>query len=450
MSNNEIVNNGLQEAIFGNPFSQSTQLSQTDTLFKNNRWYLISNMRQLLSQTYVEHGLVATMIDVPVDDALRGGFDISTKQLDEEEISELKSFMESEDDINTIAQSLKWSRLYGGGGILVISENDYQQPFKFSEVQQGSKLELRAVDMWELFWDLQNTGDYSQAINQNMDNVEYYRYYGRNIHNSRVLTVKGKQAPSFLRPRLRGWGLSVLETVVRSINQYLKASDLTFEVLDEFKIDVYKVKNLVNTLLSPQGDSKVRQRIDLANKQKNYQHAITMDAEDDYVQKQVSFGGLAEAQAEIRRQVAADLRMPMTKLFGMSSAGFNSGEDDIENYNSMVESEIRSKIKFHVIKIVKLRAMQLYGVELEDVKIEFEPLRIMTSEQEEAVKTQKFNRALQAKQSGEITSEEFRDILNKENLLDAQFETNESAISAALDEHKARGNNDLDSGNEIR
>ncbi len=35
----------------GNPFEQvpGVQLSQTDTLFINNRWYLISNLRQLLS-----------------------------------------------------------------------------------------------------------------------------------------------------------------------------------------------------------------------------------------------------------------------------------------------------------------------------------------------------------------------------------------------------------------
>ena len=31
-----------------------------------------------------------------------------------------------------------------------------------------------------------------------------------------------------------------------------------------------------------------------------------------------------------------NLKMPITKLFGISAAGFSSGEDDIENYNSMI------------------------------------------------------------------------------------------------------------------
>ena len=49
---------GLMTTGFG-----STQVSQVDTFFKNNRWYLISNIRQILSEIYVEHGIVQTLID---------------------------------------------------------------------------------------------------------------------------------------------------------------------------------------------------------------------------------------------------------------------------------------------------------------------------------------------------------------------------------------------------
>src|SRR3954471_18346943 len=157
------------------------------------------------------------------------------------------------------------------------------------------------------------------------------------------MRLKGLTAPSFVRPRLRGWGFSVVETLVRSINQYLKATDLGFEVLDEFKLDVFKIKNLVNTLLSPNGAEKIQKRIQLANWQKNYQNALVMDSEDDFDHKQLSFSGLAEVQDGIGKQVAADLRMPITNLFGQSAAGFNSAEDDIEVYNAMVESQVRNK-----------------------------------------------------------------------------------------------------------
>src|SRR4051812_31421674 len=82
-----MIANGLSDAVLGfNPGGPGTQLNQVTTLFKNNRWYLISNMRQLLSQIYVEHGLIQTVVNVPVDDAFRGGVIVKTKQLSEEEL----------------------------------------------------------------------------------------------------------------------------------------------------------------------------------------------------------------------------------------------------------------------------------------------------------------------------------------------------------------------------
>jgi len=183
---------------------------------------------------------------------------------------------------------------------------------------------------------------------------------------------------------------------------------------------------LTNAVMSNEGTAKIQQRVQLANQQKNFQNALTMDAEDDYQSKQLSFTGIAEVQAGIRMQIASDLRMPLTKLFGVSSAGFNSGEDDIENYNSMDQHEIRDKAKFHLMRMVQLRSLQMFGTVLDDLRIKFPSLRQLSSEQEENVKTQKHNRALQALQAGGITREEFRAICDKENLLDYQLgEANE-------------------------
>jgi len=66
-----------------------------------------------------------------------------------------------------------------------------------------------------------------------------------------------------------------------------------------------------------------------------------MDMKDDYEQKQITFTGLSDVLSQIRYGIAADVKMPMAKLFGMSASGFNSGEDDIENYNAMIESSVR-------------------------------------------------------------------------------------------------------------
>jgi len=78
MSNATIQNNaGLAAAFNVNvnqsfPANQGTlfgkQISQATTVFENLRYYLVSNFRQILSQAYVEIGLIQTIVDIPVDD----------------------------------------------------------------------------------------------------------------------------------------------------------------------------------------------------------------------------------------------------------------------------------------------------------------------------------------------------------------------------------------------
>ena len=106
-----IQNGGFADALgFNtNPFgsipgmgSSMEQVSDTTTLFTNLRWYLISNFRQVLTELYVEIGLIKTIVDVPVDDGLRGGVEIKSQQLDENQIKDLKHAIDRDDIIGTI------------------------------------------------------------------------------------------------------------------------------------------------------------------------------------------------------------------------------------------------------------------------------------------------------------------------------------------------------------
>ena len=425
----------------GNGFG--TPLSSVNTIFKNLRWYFVSNFRQMLSEAYVEIALVQTIVDIPVDDGLRGGIEIQTKQLSPREIDELLAVMDREDDLQTVGQACKWNRLFGGAGILLMTDQDPKTPLDMEALIKPEPFELRAVDMWELFWDKQNTEGYDPEIQS--ERFDFYNYYATKLHASRVLRLKGLTAPSFLRPRLRGWGFSVIETLIRSINQFMKANDLTFEVLDEFKLDIFKIKNLTNSLLSPAGEQQIRKRVGIANREKNYNNAITMDSEDDYVQKQLSFSGLGEVMAGLRMQIASDMRIPMTKLFGISAAGFNSGEDDIEVYNSMVESQVRNKIKWDLMKIVELRCQWMFGHVPDDLKISFKPLRVLSAEQEETVKTQKHSRVMATFEKGLITAMTAAEAINKDNLLPIQISVTDASLleeAAAQQQAEADANAD--------
>lgn len=436
-------------------FPGQQMVSNIDTLSLNFRWYFVSNFRQHVSEAYVEYGLVRRAVDVPVDDAYRGGVTIKTDQLEEDEIKRLLIKMDRERDLNVASRTQKWGRLFGGGGtLLLVEDQDPREPLDIAAIKKGTKIEFRATDLWELFWDMQNSDGYDPSLQ--VPAMELFNYYGEDIHKSRVWRVNAFEIPSFVRPRFRGWGASMLEAIIRPLNQYLKHTDVTFEVLDEFKLDVYKIDGFMQALSTPEGEQMMMQRVRHANARKNFQHATVLDAKDDFQQRQLSFSGLGEVMQGIRIQLAAEMGMPLTKLFGLSATGFNAGEEDLENYNMMVEGTVRDDAKYLVLKMVELRCQQLFGFVPDDLTVEFKPLRVLGAVEEQNIKTQKATILDNARARNDISLKEYREAVNAGNLLDIKLDTSDELIAelesmqtAALDEgtmDTPQGGNNDDGG----
>lgn len=429
----EVLNNSLSTMAYSISFAgYGSQLSQLSTAQVNNRYQMITNNRNLLSQLYVEHGLVQTLVDQPVDDAFRAGYEIKSGQLGED-VEKLHAFLDRYGINQEIQYGVKWGRLYGGGALMLISEQDPEKPLALERITPQTRIAFRAVDCWEL-------SDSKVYLNQSAllvnpeDASPTYDYYGRKVHKSRVFPIAGKRPPSAIKNQLRGWGMSEVEKVIRSFNQYIKNQDVVFELLDEAKIDIFKIKGFNSALATMKGTGQVTTRIQNANMIKSYINALTMDKDDEYEQKQINFAGLAEVLPQIRMGIAADLKMPVTKLFGVSAAGFSSGEDDIENYNSMVESEIRNKVKFIIIDVLRIICQHLFGYIPDDLMIAFKPLRVLSAEQEEKVKDARFARMLTTYQAGLATAQEAKQGFNKDSLLPVEVDETTDAIDMDTDD----------------
>ena len=83
------------------------------------------------------------------------------------------------------------------------------------------------------------------------------------------------------------------------------------------------------------------------------------------------------------------LRYPVSKLFGKGSSGFSSGDDDLENYNGTVDSEIRIPARQLITWVVNLRCQQLFGRELPDFRPKWRPLRVMSEKDQAEINSKK-------------------------------------------------------------
>ena len=401
-----------------------SELSKTDTTMWNNRFSSVTLNRSLISQLYLEHGVIQVLIDQPVDDAFRGGITIECPELGADDLKLLQMEVTKLDILTTYAQTLKWMRLYGGAGIIINAGQDTREPLDISSIGQDTPLEFYSADRWELSY----TPEGSSALDQfKTDKANRpFNYYGHVLHKSNVIKVNGKIAPSLIRGQFGGWGVSEIERILRSWNQYVKHQDVSFELLDEAKVDVFKIQGFNSAVASKNGAELTARRVSIAAQVKNYQNALVVDKEDDYEQKQIQYGGLADILKEIRIQLACDVRMPMTKLFGISAAGFNSGEDDIENYNAMIESEIRSKCKAGLILMLKILCQKLFQHIPESLDFKFHPLRMMTSQEESALKDARLNRAIQAHQAGLMPVQTTIEQLNAEQVFPVELNPDEA------------------------
>lgn len=406
---------GLVSGVLG-----QSNLTSFNPALQNNIYAPLTINWTLLMYMYKTHGIIQTMIDMPVLDALRGGLVIHSDQMDQEDIGRLEDDLENSGFYDVLGDAFIWGRLFGGGALIVNTEQNYEEELTIEAVEEGSKLEFYDACRWEL------------ASAQRIPTSGFYDFYGKKVHKSRVLTIVGKRAPFIIRAQLSDWGMSEIERVLEDFNGYLRGKNVVYELLQEAKVDVYKLEGLKAQLMTSNGTALTTARVQTMNQLKSYNSALVMDLKDDYEQKQITFTGLAEMLAENRIGIASALRMPLSKIFGISAAGFNSGEDDIENYNAMVESEVRQPMKRIIRKLLELKVRSLFGGDI-DFDFEFKPLRILSAKDEEEIKKSKSERTLSLYDRMLIDSKEVGEAVQADNLMPVAI----AAEEGLLEDHPA-------------
>lgn len=359
-----------------------------------------------LSYAYKQYGFLQTAVDQPVEDAFRGGVDLESSTLSSDELEQLKQKMEDEEDWEIIKEAQKWGRLFGGGLLIANTDQAPEKPLNNKAIYK-KRLSFIASDRWE------STMVNPDAGAEHTD----FLFHEQTINKSRTCLALGKRAPYYVRMRLQGWGLSIFEQSLPPLVQYLKSQNVMLELLDENKIDVLKINQLASILNTKNGTELIKKRVDIAAQEKNYKSMLVMDKEDDYQQKQLSLAGMSDLNKEIRIMVAAYLRQPVSKIWGTGSSGFSSGEDDLENYNAMIESEIRPQALKMIKWAVDLRCWQLFGRIVPDLTIKWQPLRVLTGLEEQQKENQIFNNVFGMVDRGLMLPSEAMEYLRNKDII---------------------------------
>lgn len=399
----------------------------------------ISLQQILLTYLYKTYGILEKIVTVPVDEAYkRGGFDLEAETLEDEEIDELKKALEQNDDIDQLKTAQYWARLFGGGALVLIGDtDDLKKPINYNKLY-GQDIKFLPVDKFQL--------TYSEANINMPDGVWYLTQYGNvganvltQIHPDRVRIIKGKKAPFIVSQQLQGWGMSCYENIFQDMAQFFKSRNVLFEILDEAKTDILKLATLETALSSANGEIALQKMVDMIARNKNYKSQITLSTKDEYEQKQLSFAGIADILKEIRIMMAGSANIPVNKIWGEGVTGFGSGEDSLENFNSLVENEVRTPANNILEWMLRIRCYQLFGREVKDLVKIWKPLRVMSAIDEQNINNHKVNNALQLYDRGLLSPQEIMEYLKKQGI----FLHNTKAINGELEDMPLGGFTEL-------
>lgn len=409
----DTVNNGLESAL-----GLSEQMIPTE-VFANNTSYMLTLNYIPLANMYKSNGFAKIAVDLPVSDCFRnGGYILNSATLSPEELEELQDYME-EHDTETIKQCMRWSRLYGGSLIICSTEQKSDTPFNPKTIYKKD-VDFWACDRWQCVPNSENVNMADSFILQ--DNFREGNGDIETFDKSRVKVFVGEVQPYYLRNLLQGWGASIFEAIIPQLNQYLKANSVILELLDEAKIDILKIFELSSVLASNGGEASIRKRAEIFAEQKNYKNMGVMDAQDDYVQKTMSFSGLNEILEKIFLLICSSIRIPYSKVFGRGASGFSSGEDDLENYNAMIMSELRVPAQPIIKWMANIRCCQLFGRVVDDLTITWKPLRVLSEKEQQELNTSKINALNTLLMSGVLTRSQVAKKLVKDEIIDLSDE----------------------------
>jgi len=407
-----IVENGLNNVVE----TIQTQMTNFGEIASNAQSQMLLSLKPIiLTNTYKNNSFAQLAVDLPVQDAFRdGGFTIDSQTLSADEILELEEFIEDKGDKTVLKDVVRWGRLFGGGALIasVGDENAQKKNLNIESLYQKD-VDFLATDRWQCTPYGASVYEADYFILQDLAS----KYADVTIHKSRLKLFIPKIEPYYIRNQLNGWGASIFECIIPALSQYIKANNVILELLDEAKIDILKIFGLSDILMSEQGEAQVKKRLRIFSEQKNFQSVGAMDSKDDYVQKQLSFGSLDQMIEKIMLLICSALRIPYSKVFGKGASGFSSGEDDLENYNGMVMSTIREPLMPLLKWMLDIRCIQLFGRKIDDLVIDWKPLRILPETEEQNIKTQKINSYIQLCQLGIMTKKQVAEQLTTDKII---------------------------------
>ena len=296
--------------------------------------YDLLNSYAELDAAYQSNWIARAIVDVPAGDMTREWRTIKSDNSEEIQQEEKRIGLQI-----ASSEALSWARLFGGAGILMLTNQDLGKPLDVNKIKKGDLERLLVLDRWEMSPQTINTWD---VLASNYLMPEFYTVQGGSqpIHYSHFARFNGAKLPRRQMAQTQGWGDSELRKCMEDLHDTVSAKGGIAELMQESNVDVISRKGLSDELASD-NDEAITDRYALFSQMKSIVNIALLDGDnEEFERKTLNLSGVAPTLEILMIWLSGCAKIPHSKLFGVSPSGLNStGEGDLKTYYDTIRGD---------------------------------------------------------------------------------------------------------------
>lgn len=340
----------------------------------NSFSYAILNDFSQLDAAYQTSWLARQIVDAPAEDMTREWRTIKSDAADIIRAEEDRIGLPS-----MVSEATSWARLYGGAGILMLTDQPLDKPLRLDRIKKGSLQRLIVFDRFDMTPSDLNV---SNILAANYLQPEFYTLVGgaQRVHWTHFARFNGAKLPRRQRTQTQGWGDSELRKCLEDVMDIVASKDGIAELMQEANVDIITRQNLSDELASDQ-DEAIMSRYALFSQMKSLVQLALLDGNETYDRKTLDLSGTAPVLELLMTWISGAAEIPVTRLFGTSAKGLNAtGEGDLQNYYNSLSAKRVTQIEPGLRQLDDVIVRSALGSFPEDFNYVWNPMQMLDEE----------------------------------------------------------------------
>lgn len=297
---------------------------------------------------YEQSWLIRKIVEKLPQQGTRSGWDLSlgdeTSSSMKAKLDDLVGWSEKLHLRQSLAAAATYSRLYGGGALVVIADDrtPIDQPLNLRRLRTIHG--FYPIDRWRLspasgwsgigepdrywFWTqhdrtLDKLTKEAQTKPVTTAGLGMTEATQVEIHSSRVVRIEGLPCSWRSQQERQWWGVSVVDLVWDVFKRWETGQQSAADILHDFDLVVHKLPGLANMLASG-GEDKLRQRLQANALARSTIGAYLLNDGEELTNFSRSAAGIADIIANLKSEITGASGLPHTLLWGESPSGLGA------------------------------------------------------------------------------------------------------------------------------